>query len=257
MIGRAHRVPAGYAGFAQGDAHVVALESLVSPIREAMADGTLYEYGRTHPRARKLMGRDIAYAVPLPDGVTPVVIRHSRHGGMLAPITRDRFLGRTRAPQELATALRLRELGVQTPEIVAYATYPAGVVLKRSDVVTREIVGGKDLAFLLIGSPSAAVKRAAFEATAILVAKLCAAGARHPDLNLKNILLTSQAGGMTAFVLDVDRVSFGRTGAGTITEANLRRLERSARKWIQLYGADITAEDMSFLRARVMDQRAH
>jgi hypothetical protein len=257
VIGRARRVPAGYAGFEQGDAHVVALESLVTPIREAMAEGTLYDYGRTHPRARKLMGRGIAYAVPLPDGATPVVIRHSRHGGMLAPLTRDRFLGGTRAPHELATALRLRDAGVHTPEIVAYATYPAGVGLKRSDVVTREITGGKDLAFVLIGSPSAAVKRAAFDATAVLVATLCAAGARHPDLNLKNILLTSRAGEMTAFVLDVDRVSFGRAGAGTITEANLRRLERSARKWKQLYGADVTDEDLNAFRASVIDLRGH
>ena len=255
MIGRSQRVPAGYAGFEEGDARVVALQPLVAPVREAMADGTLYDYGRTHPRARKLMGRDIAYAVPLPDGVTPVVIRHSRHGGMLAPITRDRFLGRTRAPHELATSLRLRAEGVRTPEIVAYATYPAGVGLKRSDVVTREIVGGKDLAFVLIGSPSADVKRAAFDATADLVAKLSAAGARHPDLNLKNILLTSHAGETTAFVLDVDRVSFGRAGAGTIMEANLRRLERSARKWRQLYGADVSPEDVGYLRARVLELR--
>ena len=256
MIGRSHRVPAGYAGFAQGEAQVVALESLVGPVREAMADGTLYEYGRRHPRARKLMGRAIAYAVPLPDGVTPVVIRHSRHGGLLAPITRDRFLGGTRAPHELATALRLRDAGVLTPEIVAYATYPAGVVLKRSDVVTREIVGGRDLAFVLISSPSAAVKRAALDATAALVAKLCAVGARHPDLNLKNILLASHGGEMTAFVLDVDRVSFGRVGTARITEANLRRLERSARKWRQLYGADVEPEDLARLRARVVALRA-
>ena len=251
MIGGSRRVPPGYAEFLFGDARVVALDALSTEIREAMSDGTLYDYGRNHPRARKLLGRGIAYAVPLPESGTPVVIRHSRHGGMLASITGDRFLGATRAPAELATALRLRDSGVHTPELVAYATYPAGVVLNRADVVTREITGGRDLAFILIGSPSPAIKRAALEATAELVAKLCAAGARHPDLNLKNVLIARHEERLTAFVLDVDRVTFGSRNRAAITEANLRRLERSARKWKQLYGADIETADLAGLRARV------
>lgn len=246
-------MPAGYARFAMGDAQVIVLEALAPEIREVMADGTLYEYGQSHPRARKLMGRGIAYAVPLPDGVTQVVIRRSRHGGLFAPVTRDRFLGSTRAPGELATSLRLRASDVQTPELVAYATYPAGVLLKRSDVATREIIGGRDLAFVLIGSPSAAIKRAALDATALLLAKLCATGARHPDLNLKNVLLARHNGELTAFVLDVDRVTFGRRSRDAITEANLRRLEHSARKWKQLYGADVDAADFARLRARVAE----
>ncbi len=253
MIGGSHPVPAGYARFAVGDAQVVVVESLGPAIREAMADGTLYEYGQSHPRARKLMGRGIAYAVPLPDGVTRVVIRRSRHGGLFAPVTRDRFLGSTRAPGELATSLRLRASGVLTPELVAYATYPAGVVLKRSDVATREIIGGRDLAFVLIGSPSAAIKRAALDATAVLMARLGAIGARHPDLNLKNVLLARHNEALTAFVLDVDRVTFAHTRLEAATEANLRRLERSARKWKQLYGADIDAADLGRLRTQVSE----
>jgi hypothetical protein len=213
--GNRRNVPAGYRRFALGDAQVVAMDALANVIAEAMGDGTLYAYGQTHPKARKLIGRGIAYAVPLPDGLTRVVIRHSRHGGVLAPVTGDRFIGRTRAPFELATALRLASAGVRTPEIIAYATYPAGALFRRSDVATREIVGGR-------------------------------------DLNLKNVLLTRDDS--NAYVLDVDRVVFGRAGDPAITRRNFLRLERSAYKWQRLYGADIGPADLNWLRSALREQ---
>ena len=83
-----------------------------------------------------------------------MVVRHSRHGGLLAPVTGDRFLAPTRAPQELATSLRLIDAGVSTPEIIAYAVYSAGGPFRRSDIATREVEGGRDLAALL-GDPAA------------------------------------------------------------------------------------------------------
>ena len=45
-------------------------------------------------------------------------------GSWFSPITGERFVGRTRAPRELATALRLERNGVATPRVIAYATYP-------------------------------------------------------------------------------------------------------------------------------------
>lgn len=252
MIGGNRRnVPAGYRRFRIGETRVVALEPLAHVIADAMGDGTLYAYGAAHPHARKLVGRAIAYAVPLPDG-THVVIRHSRHGGLLAPLTGDLFLGKTRAPFELATALRLAQTGVRTPDVLAYATYPAGPMLKRSDVATREITGGRDLAFVLVGNPAAATKKRALAATATLLVHLSRAGAHHPDLNLKNVLLSSDDS--DAYVLDVDRVVFGRASDPSITEANLRRLARSAQKWNRLYGADIEPADIEQLRSAVKEQ---
>src|SRR5919205_114439 len=95
------------------------------------------------------VGRGVAYAVALPDDATRVVVRRSRHGGVLAPITGERFLGPTRAPRELDVALRLARLGVPTPEVVAFATYPAGPLVRRADVLTREVEDAVDLASAL------------------------------------------------------------------------------------------------------------
>jgi hypothetical protein len=234
--------------FRVGSSEVVAIEAAADAVREALLEGTLYEYAARHPRAREFTGRGAAYAVPLPDLVTQVVVRRSRHGGFLAPVTGDRFLAPTRAPRELRSAVRLAACGVRTPELVAYATYPAGPLLRRSDVATREVPRGKDLAVALLNPPAGGAKQELLRAAAGLVAALGRCGARHPDLNLKNVLLAPGAGSRNeAWVLDVDRVTFGRAGDPAITRANLDRLTRSARKWRELYGAAISEAELAQL----------
>jgi RIO-like serine/threonine protein kinase len=170
---------------------------------------TLHAWAAQQPQARALRGRGTSYAVAL-DG-EPVVVRHSRHGGLLAPLTRDLFLAPTRAPHELEVSIRLRHAGVPTPEIVAYAIYGAAPGLARADVVTREIAG------------HALDSVAAAEA---LLVGLTRAGAVHPDLNAHNVLVA----GKTAFVLDVDRVYFLPPDDQRVIERNRARLMRSARK---------------------------
>jgi tRNA A-37 threonylcarbamoyl transferase component Bud32 len=140
-----------------------------------------------------------------------VVVRHSRHGGLLAPITRDLFLTPTRAPHELSVSLQLRTAGVPTPEVVAYATYAVIPGIERADVITREIPGRE------LMSP---------EGAEALIAAMSRAGAVHPDLNMRNVLVE----GTTAYVLDVDRVYFLAPNDPRVTERNRGRLLRSARK---------------------------
>ena len=225
------QAPVGYTRFVLSGADVVALGACAEAVRRAVGDRSLYDYAATHPKRRELRGRGVAYAVPLPDDETRVVVRHSRHGGLLAPVTGDRFLAPTRAPHELRTALRLADAGVPTPEVIAYATYPAGGVFQRSDVATREVVGGSDLAHVLAVPDDGEARAAALAATAGLLRALERAGARHPDLNVTNVLIVAIDGGPArALVLDVDRVVFGNPGDTGIGDANVRRLVRSARK---------------------------
>lgn len=244
--------PPGYTRVIRRGIEAVALASVARVIEQLLAEGTLYQYAEHHPEARMLVGRGIVYAVPLPDGGPSVVVRHARHGGLLAPLTGDRFLGRTRAPRELDVALRLARVGVPTPEIVAYAIYPAGVSTYRADVVTREVHDARDLASALADDPAPALKRDLLAATAKLLARLAAAGARHPDLNLKNVLIARDANGdPEAWVLDVDRVWFDVPGAPRVNEANLRRVGRSARKLRRTRGLDIQEADLLWLSATV------
>jgi 3-deoxy-D-manno-octulosonic acid kinase len=93
--------PVGYERLVDGDVEAVGLSDLAEPLRKALDAGTFYEYAEHHPSARILTGRGLTYAVPLPESSVQVVVRRSRHGGLLAPVTGERFLGRTRAPREL------------------------------------------------------------------------------------------------------------------------------------------------------------
>jgi 3-deoxy-D-manno-octulosonic acid kinase len=172
-------------------------------------------------------------------------VRRSRHGGLLGSVRNDRFLGATRAPRELEISLTLRRLGVATPEIVAYATYPAGPMFRRGDVVSREVPRSRDLAAALAALSRGDSKRVLLEATGQLLASMSLARARHPDLNIKNVLLAdNDFGGIEACVLDVDRVWLDKADAGTVLEANLRRFSRSALKWRRLHGLPIEEADL-------------
>jgi hypothetical protein len=182
------------------------------------------------------------------------VVRHNRHGGLLAPLTRDLFLSPTRAPHELAVALRLRELGVPTPDVLMYALSPAPILLRRADVVTREIDAGRDLATFMGREARDDERAAAWAATRVLVRTMNDAGVRHHDLNVKNVLLAPGADGLVAYLLDVDRVTFGARGSAEIARANVARLLRSARKWRDERGALFDERELTALGA-VADPR--
>ena len=230
----AREAPAGYAVLERGATVAVGLEELAEPLREALRAGSLYAYAAAHPERRAMTGRGVAWAAPLPGGAARVVVRRSRHGGLFARVTGERFAGRTRAPRELAAALRLAAAGIPTPPVVAYATYRAGPLLRRADVATREVEGARDLAAALADAMEAgdAARGAALAASARLLDALAVAGVVHPDLNIKNVLLRAGAGGtLDAMVLDVDRVRFVGGPAARVRARNLARLVRSLRKW--------------------------
>ncbi|MBK5187585.1 MAG: hypothetical protein JJD97_05030 [Gemmatimonadaceae bacterium] len=237
-------VPPGYVALSEPGIEGAALASLEASLREALEEGTFYAFAEHHAEARPLTGRGIVYAVPLSTGDS-VVVRRSRHGGLLRSIRDDRFLGATRAPRELEVSLALRRLGVATPEIVAYATYPAGALFRRADVVTREVPKSRDLAAALGALSRGDSKRMLLDATGKLLASLTIAGARHPDLNLKNILIAENGfSGHEALALDVDRVWLDVPGSHAVLEANLRRLSRSAVKWRRIRGLPIEEADL-------------
>jgi hypothetical protein len=223
--------PAGYARVAVGRCEAVSRAEHVEDARRMLAEGSLYEAAARDLSAIRMQGRGVAYAIALPATGTRAVVRHNRHGGKLARLTRDLFLPPTRAPHELAVALRLRELGVPTPDVLMYGTSPAPFPFRRADVVTRQIEGGRDLATFMAWKTPTDERAAAWAATRSLVRALNESGVRHHDLNVKNVLLAPSGGILTAYLLDVDRVTFGAPRSEAIARGNAERLLRSARKW--------------------------
>jgi len=238
----------GYARITSPRARGIALDSCRSALESILLNETLYDYATRQPDARKFRGRATVYAVELPDGCGSAVVRRSMRGGWLAGLNTDLFLPPTRGLRELIASLRLRSAGIATPEIVAFLVYPAGSILRRGDVLTREVYG-EDLGSVLSGSESSEKRSAAMEFAAILVASLSRAGVHHADLNLRNILISSEA----AYILDIDRVRFHVPGDPIVLRANIERLQRSLRKRRDLDGLPIDEGEIVALGARAME----
>jgi hypothetical protein len=245
-------VPAGFVSFTAGRAHVVCASHVADAFRQALAAGTLYQYAERHPRTRALAGRGVVYAAPLPGNVEDAVIRHNRHGGLLAPITGDVFRTPTFAPRELTISERLHEYNVPTPRMLGYVLYDVAPGFQRADVATREVKNSFDLSAALM-SDDASHRARAIAAAANLVVLLGVIGAQHADLNVKNILLREEAGVLNAMVLDVDRVVFDEPEI--VFDLNLERLLRSARKWQTVHGARVTKAELDELGGSVRERR--
>ena len=247
--------PPGYERLVRPGVETVARTTLAGPVDEALSAGSLYEYAAHHPEARPLRGRGVAYAVPLPDGATKVVVRRSRHGGWLAPLTGEIFLSPTRAPHELDVSLRLAREGIPTPEVIAYSTYDVAPMLRRADVATREVAGALDLAATLGRDRDPASVREAVRVVAKLLARMAVAGARHPDLNVRNVLIARDDNGhRAAWLLDVDRVWFDAPRHPRVREANLSRFARSARKLREREGLPVGDGEMALLAALAREE---
>lgn len=231
----------GYQHFAAGGVTVFAVNRLAAMVRDVLREEPLYAYAArvatgvgvevdAGTGGAVLEGRAPVYALPFGLAGERVVVRHAMRGGLLGRVLRDRFLPPTRVARELAASFRLRLMGVPTPEVLAVATYPAGPLFRRADIMTA-FTPGADLAAVFGDPRNDAQRRPLLDAVARLLTRLTEAGAQHPDLNLKNVLVTSTESGYVAHVLDVDRVHFHVPGDPLVARANLDRLLRSLRRW--------------------------
>lgn len=237
---------------------MVALEACADEVREAMKDGTLYDFARSQPGARALMGRVPAYAVRLGSIAGDVVVRHSTRGGMVAKVVTDRYVAPTRGIVELLNSERLRKEGVRTPRLIAYVVYPAGPMMRRLDVATREVPNAYDLAEVFSSPLSEENKHEALAAISELIGSLTHAGAHHADLNLKNIVLSREGdveNRIRAFVLDVDRVRFNVPGDPLVAQANMQRLMRSLEKVRSRGEIFLEETDIRWLERRAMEMQ--
>lgn len=224
-------VPDAYERRLVGRTTVVAHRAMAGEVVGVVAThGTLYGWASELPQPRALRGRAPVYVAPLPRSGDLVAVRHVWHGGLLAPLTGDRFRLPTRAGRELAMSLALRGDGIATTEIVAYALYPAGPGLARVDVMTRYVPDAHDLGAILSGlAPGWSLEQAG-SLVRITLERLAAHGYHHPDLNVKNLLLAPSAPD-GALVIDVDVMERRSEPSDRVMARNRDRLIRSIEKW--------------------------
>jgi hypothetical protein len=248
-----HAPPAGYLRIVVGDRVAVVHQDYENDARVLLAGNSVYNNAGASPGVRALQGRGVAYAITLPNSGLAVVVRHNRHGGLFGPLTRDLFLEHTRAPYELDASVRLVRAGVATPPIVMYSEEAVFGIFRRADVVTKEIEESRDLSTFMAPDEHPKRRQAAWEAAWRLVWLMSEAGARHHDLNVKNILLSpGEDTFWKAWVLDVDRVNFYARRSPAVLQGNVQRLFRSARKWRDRRGSVFEEKEMTSLMRRAM-----
>lgn len=245
-------IPEPYVLESMEDVDVVALPAHAATLRQAVrGTGTLFEWAAGRDGAHALAGRGVTWRIPAPsrDGAAAAgagagaadeperwVVRHYRRGGFVARLVEDRYLdiGRRRPVRELRASAGAREHGIDTPEVIGFALYPAGVWY-RADIITRYVPGSRDLADVLFGEEraEAALRRRAMGVAGTALAHAHRQGLVHNDLNAKNLLLMDLNGERPrAWILDLDRATIARDGVARFERnAMLRRFARSLRKW--------------------------
>jgi 3-deoxy-D-manno-octulosonic acid kinase len=199
-------------------------------LRDALhSSDTLYAFAATRADGVLLAGRGVTYRIRTPSGEW--VVRRYRRGGAIAKLLRDRYLraGEPRPWRELRCSVAAQARGVPTPTVMAIALYVSGA-FQRGDIATEYVPDSMDLASLGFGDDArdAESRRAGFEAAGKLIPELARLGLQHPDLNLKNLLISYAGGQPKAWVLDLDRCSLkSRADAA----AMWARLQRSLAKW--------------------------
>lgn len=239
-----------------GDGDVTAIGAVATALADIVTrHGSLYQWASALPQPRALRGRAPVYVAQLPATSDTVVIRHAWHGGLLAPLTGDRFRMPTRAPRELARSYALRVQGIPTSEVLGFARYSAGFGCRTVDVVSRFIPDAADLGIVAAGLAPEIDLAAALDSTIALLATLAAHGVIHPDLNVKNVLLRrTPTQSLEAMMIDVDVVQWDHARSPrAVMQANVARLTRSMRKWRSHFGCSVSDEQLAAFEQRAFD----
>lgn len=218
------RIPTGFTSHRHGRLRLVVRDDVpeVAELLRGWAAGDL-------PPARTLPGgRGGVGAYQLRADLS-VVLRPYRRGGLIARVTRERYVGVSPRPlRELRASELLRAHEVPTAEVLAAAVLWAVPGSYRGALVTREVPGAVNLWHYLQIS-AAPARGAACGAAAAAVRRLHDAGFVHPDLNLQNFLIRATAAGVEALIIDLDRVRAARPTTRS-RRAAFARICRSIRK---------------------------
>jgi len=179
-----------------------------------------------------------------------VVVRAYRRGGLPAWLLHDTYFGWHPRPfHELSATETLRRRGAPVAEVYGAAvrwTFPG---CYRGVLATRYLRGAQTLWEWARQPRSDTDRVAVFRAVGHALHRLHASGARHPDLNLNNILVCppEAAAQPPAIVfIDFDRARL-MVSAQPAFEADVDRLVRSARK-LDVEGWFVAAADVEMLR---------
>lgn len=164
------------------------------------------------------------------------VVRAGRRGGLPGRILSHSYLGCSpRSFREAHLLATLCSRGVPVPDVCAAAALWRLPGVYRNWLVTRWIPAARTLIDWAAHELDADARRRGFAAVGTAVARLHAAGTRHPDLNATNVLLSGPRTAPVVTLIDFDgaqpNAHAARRGHRDLTRLwrSLRKLDRTAR----------------------------
>jgi Lipopolysaccharide kinase (Kdo/WaaP) family len=242
-------VTGDYEKFRVGRTQAIARSSARDFVLTAIAGhGSLAAWAGSHT-TQLLTGRTGARVIDAPDG--PWVVRHYTRGGRVASALGDLYL-RFAPPRpflELVTSVKARAAGIATPEVMV-ATVSTHGLFRRGDIATRHVPESATLADITFGEGRwpEAEREIAWEAAGRCVRDAAMKGFVHADLNLRNILIAGPAHAPRTLLLDLDRCRMKDESQAVRLPAMVRRLHRSARRFVERYDQAVDTELKAFDR---------
>lgn len=176
-------------------------------------------------------------------GGRTVVCRQYFHGGWLRGVTGANFLGEERALRELEVTAYLEERGFPVVSPVGYAV-ERQASCRKLYFLSLFLPDARDLVAYFFSAGVRERLRMAKKLAATLF-EMGQLGVYHPDLHLRNVLVTSNGG---LFLLDFDK-AYRKEVASSDYERMFWRLDRFVRKYASLFGRPIDdRERLIFLR---------
>lgn len=214
----------------QGNLEIRMLPDVAGPLLEAGIADLPGLLARSEDR-KQYRGRQDAWSFPIVAGSEPLRIlwRHACRGGCARFLTKDLFHGKPRRPfQELEVSREARSRGVETPRVLAATVHDLGLGFYRGDVLLEEREAALDgLAWMKAHrGASPGRRRRVFRMAGRTLARAHDAGLRHPDLNVKNLLVLPSG---RCEILDLDGARLAPLCWNDRLRC-LRRLHRSLKK---------------------------
>jgi len=157
-----------------------------------------------------------------------VVARRYLRGGALRRLNRTRYFRPHRALLELRITTRAAAYEVRVPQVIAAVERPSRIGYTAT-LFTGYLPDTEELATRLFRAGDAE-RAETLHATGVQIAKMHEAGIAHPDLNLRNFLVSKDDGGKV-WIIDFDRAVLDRGSVSPRRRArDLLRLGRSIRK---------------------------
>ena len=186
----------------------------------------------SHHEVSRFEGRERLRSLRLANGDT-ALIRAYRHGGVLRACTGSVFWSWPPRPfRELSITEEIRRRGVPTVETYGAYVEQLWGPFYRGWLVTRELTGAQDLwqAFKSGFVQELGIDRI-LRAVAESLRALHREGVYHTDLNLKNILVCKESGGVKGYIIDFDKAKLVLGNLPPLlVRRNLSRLLRSVNK---------------------------